>query len=64
MVAEIVIMTLHQEEECSASRLAYWGREYLPIVWNMTGVAECCTQVSHHQTEKCSERLSHPGRVQ
>ena len=33
-----------EDEECSASRLEYWGQQYLPIVWNSTGTAECCTE--------------------
>jgi hypothetical protein len=33
-----------EDEECSADRLAYWGREYLPLVWNSTGRADCCTE--------------------
>ena len=29
-------------QDCSADKLEYWGGEYLDLVWNMTGTAECC----------------------
>ena len=29
-------------KDCSADKLRYWGGEYLKLVWNMTGEAECC----------------------
>ena len=30
------------DEDCTEDRLEFWGKKYLDIVWNTTGIAECC----------------------
>ena len=29
-------------KDCTADKIDYWGNDYLDLVWNMTGTAECC----------------------
>ena len=29
-------------KDCTAEKIDYWGHDYLDLVWNMTGTAECC----------------------
>ena len=29
-------------KDCTADKIDYWGTDYLNLVWNMTGTAECC----------------------
>merc|ERR1719234_274647 len=41
-----------EDEECSADRLDYWGTQYLPLVWNMTGTAECCSEDDCNDTRE------------
>merc|ERR1719234_577117 len=41
-----------EDEECSADRLNYWGTQYLPLVWNMTGTAECCSEDDCNDTRE------------
>ena len=32
--------------------MRYWGTDYLPIVWNMTGTAECCSEDECNDTRE------------
>ena len=43
-------------EDCSAAKLEYWGGEYLELVWNMTGTADCCYE------EACNDNRNNPDR--
>ena len=45
-------------KDCTADKIDYWGNDYLDLVWNMTGTAECC------YTDGCNDnRKEKPATV-